>query len=235
MVLAQALEQRNDLRLDGDVERGGGLVGHDELGLGRERERDHHALAHAAAELVRVLLDALLGSRNARFLQQLDGALAGFLLAHRQVGADGLDELPADRVQRVQRSQRVLEDGADLAAADAAHLLAAEVVDALAFEADLAAGHAAGGLEQADDGRARERLAGPGFTDHAQDLAGLDGKRDVVQREQRAVPGGELHPQMVDFEKRHVSAGGGSGRHAASHRAGSRTARSARASGPGRW
>jgi hypothetical protein len=31
---AQALEQRDDLRLDRDVERGGGLVGDDQLGLG---------------------------------------------------------------------------------------------------------------------------------------------------------------------------------------------------------
>ena len=42
------------------------------LRLGRQRQRDHHALAHAAGELVRVLVDALLGGRDAGFLQQLD-------------------------------------------------------------------------------------------------------------------------------------------------------------------
>ena len=40
----------------------------------------------------------------------------------RQVGLDRLDELAADGVERVQRRQRVLEDRADLAAADLAHL-----------------------------------------------------------------------------------------------------------------
>ena len=57
---AQPLQQRNDLRLDRHVERRGRLVGDDQLRLGRQRERDDDALAHAAGELVRVLVDALL-------------------------------------------------------------------------------------------------------------------------------------------------------------------------------
>ena len=52
----QILHQLEDLRLDGDVERGGRLVGDDELGIAGEPDRDHHALAHAAGELVRILL-----------------------------------------------------------------------------------------------------------------------------------------------------------------------------------
>ena len=40
----------------------------------------------------------------------------------RQVRLDRLDELLADGVERVERGQRVLEDRADLAAADLAHL-----------------------------------------------------------------------------------------------------------------
>ena len=43
-----------DLGLDGDVERGGGLVGDQQVGLVGERHGDHHALALAARELVRV-------------------------------------------------------------------------------------------------------------------------------------------------------------------------------------
>ena len=80
---------------------------------------DHHPLAHAAGELVRILVDAALGGGNADLLQQLDGALAGALLAHVGVGKDGLGELSADGVERVQRGQRVLEHHADLAPASA--------------------------------------------------------------------------------------------------------------------
>ena len=54
--LAQQLE---DLRLHRHVERGGRLVGDDQRRSARQRDRDHHALPHAARELVRVVVDAL--------------------------------------------------------------------------------------------------------------------------------------------------------------------------------
>ena len=52
--LLQLLQQREDLRLHGDVERGGRLVGDQQIGLVGERHGDHHALALAAGELVRI-------------------------------------------------------------------------------------------------------------------------------------------------------------------------------------
>ena len=160
VLFAQALEQGDDLRLDRDIERRGGLVGDDELGLGGQRQGDDDPLAHAAGELVRVLIDARFGGRDTGFLQQMDGALACLGSAHRQVRLDGLGQLPTDGVQRVERGQRVLEDGADLAATDGAHLLVRQLIDAPAFEHDLTSGNAPRRLKQADDGRARERLAG---------------------------------------------------------------------------
>ena len=49
----QRADQLEDLGLDGHVERGRRLVGDQQLRVARERHRDHHALAHAAGELVR--------------------------------------------------------------------------------------------------------------------------------------------------------------------------------------
>ena len=98
---------------------------------------------------------------DAGVLQQRDRAAACLGVVDGQVRLDGLHELPAYGVERVQRGQRVLEDGADLAAADVAHALERQVVDALALQHHLAGGDAAGRLQQADDGRASERLAGP--------------------------------------------------------------------------
>ena len=43
-----------DLRLHGDVERGRRLVGDEEIGAVGERHGDHHALALAAGELMRI-------------------------------------------------------------------------------------------------------------------------------------------------------------------------------------
>ncbi len=74
-LLLQPQQQVEDLRLDGRVERGGGLVGDDQLGLEGERHRDHRALPHAAGELVRVVVDPLSGLRDAHPAQQLDRPL----------------------------------------------------------------------------------------------------------------------------------------------------------------
>ena len=72
----QLAHQVEDLRLDGDVERGGRLVGDQQSRIAGQRHRDHHALAHAAGELVRIFVDAPLGRGDADAPQQLDGALA---------------------------------------------------------------------------------------------------------------------------------------------------------------
>ena len=109
--LLQPLHQVEDLRLGRHVERGRRLVGDQELGVVDQRHRDHHALAHAARELVRVVVDALLGARD----PDLPSGSRSPGAAHpclRDVLVDqhGLLELPADRLDRVQRGHRVLED-----------------------------------------------------------------------------------------------------------------------------
>ena len=57
-------EQLEDLRLRGHVERGGRLVGDQHLRPVRQRHRQHHPLAHAARELVRVRARQLRGRRR---------------------------------------------------------------------------------------------------------------------------------------------------------------------------
>ncbi len=183
----------------------------DQLGLGAQRQGNRHALAHAARELVRVLRHALLGMRDFHLFQQRQGAGFGFLLAHRQVGADGFDQVVAHGVDRVQAGQRVLEDGADALAADAAQVFALQVVDAQALQLHRAAGDAARGLDQAGDGRAGHGLAGAGFTDHAQDFAGEDVEGDVVQRVHGALVGVEGDAEVAHAQ--HGGAGDITGRH----------------------
>ena len=63
-LLAQLAQQVEDLRLDRDVERGGRLVGDQQRRRAGERHGDHHALAHAAGQLVRILVDALSRARE---------------------------------------------------------------------------------------------------------------------------------------------------------------------------
>ncbi len=80
-------EQMQDLRLDRHVERGGRLVGDDQIGPAHQRHGDHDALAQAARELVRVLAQALACRRDADALEQMDGTLARLADAARGDGA----------------------------------------------------------------------------------------------------------------------------------------------------
>ena len=66
------LDDLEDLGLHGDVERGGGLVGDEHLGVVGHGHGDHRPLAHAARELVRVLPGPCRRLRDADQVEQLD-------------------------------------------------------------------------------------------------------------------------------------------------------------------
>ena len=82
----EVLHQLQDLRLDGDVERRGRLVGDQQLGIAGKADGDHHALAHAARELMRILVEPALGIGDADQRQQLDRPGARGLLVHVRDG-----------------------------------------------------------------------------------------------------------------------------------------------------
>ena len=116
----QPLEQVEDLRLDRDVERGGRLVGDQQRRVAGERHGDRRALAHAAGELVRILRRAALPGRGCRRRSSRRTAAVGRLAPRAaEMDADRLGDLLADGVDRVEAGQRLLEDDADVVAADA--------------------------------------------------------------------------------------------------------------------
>jgi hypothetical protein len=59
-----------DLRLHGDVERRGRLVGDQQFGLVGQRHGDHHALPLPARQLVRIGLEPLSGIADADLVEQ---------------------------------------------------------------------------------------------------------------------------------------------------------------------
>ena len=200
VVAPEPLDQGDDLGLHRDIERGGRLVGDDQFRLRADRERDHHALAHAAGEFVRVGVDALLRRRDAHLGQKVDRAPARRLLGQAGVGPDGLDDLVADPVERIETGQRILEDHADPLAPDRAHLFGRQLVDAQARQMDLAAGNAPGRINQPDHGKPGDRFARAGFADHAQHLALGDVEGDTVDGTQRIAAGGEFHLEVAHGE-----------------------------------
>ena len=117
----QVLEQREDLRLHGDVERGRRLVGDEQIGAVGERHGDHHPLPLAAGELVGIGAEARSGIGEADLGQQRDHPVAGRGGA-AAVQRDDLADLPLDRVQRIERSHRLLEHHRHAGAAHLAQL-----------------------------------------------------------------------------------------------------------------
>ena len=77
------LQQRQVLRLDGRVQRRRRLVGDDQLGHARDRDAADDALAHAAAHLVRVVLQPLARRRDAQQAQRLGRLVPQRLAADR--------------------------------------------------------------------------------------------------------------------------------------------------------
>ena len=63
-----AVEEIEDLRLYGHVERRRRLVGDEEPRVAGERDCDHDALPHAAREAVRIVVEALRGARDAHLV-----------------------------------------------------------------------------------------------------------------------------------------------------------------------
>src|ERR1041385_1581380 len=115
---------------------------------------------------------------------------------------DGFDELIPDAVERIEAGERVLEHHADALAADFAHLFRRQIVDALPAQPDLAARDAAGRLDQTDDCRAGDRLAGARLTNHAEHFAGADVERHIVDCGEHAAPCRKLDFEIADTEDR---------------------------------
>ena len=132
----QFAHQVEDLRLQGDVERGGRLVRDQQARVAGQRHRDHHALAHAAGELVRIFVDALVGRGNVNPAQQLDGALARLPPRAAAMAQNGLDDLVADGKARIERGHRLLKDHRQPVAAEVAQGFVGHVKQIETVEAD---------------------------------------------------------------------------------------------------
>src|ERR1700722_6848777 len=98
-----------------------------------------------------------------------------------------LADLPFDRVQRIERRHRLLEDDRDVVAANAANLALAEIDQFAALEVD-----AAGGMrrrriwQQFEDRQRADGFSGPGFPDQRRTLAAPDRKRNAIDRDRGA-------------------------------------------------
>jgi len=198
VLLAQVAEEGEDLRLHGDVERGGGLVGDEQVGLVHDGHGDQDALALAARELMRIIADALFGVGQRDLVHGFEdtGAKLGAGDAG-MVGTDGLGDLVADAHNVVKRGHGLLEDHGDAAATMCAQLFFRSAKQIFAVEENFAGGHGVG-RGQPQNGERGGGFAGAGFADQAEDFAGRDGEADVVHHWTRACLGAEGDGEVAD-------------------------------------
>ena len=200
-IVLDPLEQGEDLRLRRHVERRRRLVGDDQVGVVDERHRDHHALAHAARELVRVVVDPALGAGDPDGLQQLEGAGVRLFVRHVVVQHHRLRQLASDLVHRVQRRHGVLEDHRDLVAANRAQTARRGLQEILAAEQHLARRGRELRVVEPHHGEARDALSRPRLAYDAEHLPGLDLEADPVDGLHDAVVRLELGPQVADVQE----------------------------------
>ena len=117
VLVDEVAQQFQDLLLQDDVERGGRLVGDQQLRLQRAGDRNDDALALAAGQLVRIARQRKFVLRQPDPVEHFSGAILRLAPVGAGVPADALGDLLADRLDRVQRRHRLLEDHADVVAA----------------------------------------------------------------------------------------------------------------------
>ena len=201
VALLQRLEQPQDLRLHRDIQRGGRLIGDQQVRLAGQRDGDHHALTLATGQLMGIAVDTSRRLRDADLLEQFQRLVAGRAALEVTMQCQYLDDLAPDAVQRVERGHRLLEDGGDAVAAQLAHAPRRGTQQVFAAQAD-------GALDlgefrqQAQNGGGRDRLAGAGLADQRQRLALVESEADALDGGYRAIRQLEVDLEVIDLHQR---------------------------------
>ena len=120
-VVHQVPDQIEDLFLDRDVQRRGRLIGDQQVGAAREGHGDHHALALAPGQLVRIVAEPFGGLGDAHEIEKPQRLLVRLAASQLAVQGKRLADLMPDGVQWVERGHGLLKDHGDAVAADPAH------------------------------------------------------------------------------------------------------------------
>ena len=196
-------DQRQDRRMHGDVERGGRLVGDDQARIGRKRQSDQHALAHAAGQLMRILRQQFAGARQSRRRQHGDRAVAARAAAVFAEPRQMLVELRADGAHRIERGHRRLRDEGDGAAEQRAPRAWRHAQKVFAFEQQRPGRDRKTGRQQLRDGAADHGFAGAGFADEPEDFSRRQIERQRTdRRHHRAVDAGADH-EIFGLQRQH--------------------------------
>ena len=125
---AQLVEQVENLLLDGDIERGGGLVGDEQLRTVHDGHGDHHALPHASRKLVRITAGALVRFVDGEVAHAFDSSMPCFGFRDAVMGQHGFGDLLAHAHHWIERGHRLLKNHGDARAAKLAQFIGGQMV-----------------------------------------------------------------------------------------------------------
>jgi len=115
--ITQPFDQICNLGLNRHIQCRGRLISNKHLRCAGQRHGNHHALAHAAGELVRVIFQTFTCIGDTYQFQRLNHAVFGLFHGHTHVNFQWLRHLLSNCKNRVKGSHWVLKYHADLGAA----------------------------------------------------------------------------------------------------------------------
>ena len=172
------MDKIENLSLDRDIECRGRFVGDQQVGPAGQGHGNRDALALAARKLVRIGIHTRRRVDDADPLQQANGVGSRLRPPHAAVQAQGLGDLVANRVDRVERCHRLLKDHANTVAAQFAQRCIVLANKFLPVEADAAAGKRVF-RQQAHQRHRGDRFPAARLAHQAQGFATLQRKTDV--------------------------------------------------------
>ncbi len=204
----EVVEQTQNLRLDRDVERGRRLVGEEQRRLAGDRHGDHHALAHAAGELVRMIVEAPRRGGDLDLLEDAQRLGVGRRGIEPAMDAQRFCDLEADGQDRVQGRHRFLEDHRGAVPADLFQARFVEPDDVLTIDIDPALRDTALRLrDQPHHGERGDALAASGLADQGERFVASDAQRQVAHGRMPLAAHAELDREIVDREDGAVGRG----------------------------
>ena len=204
--VARGFQHVEDLGLHSDIQRGGGLVADQQIGIVGDRDGDDDALALATGQFMGEGSRPPLGLGDADQIQQFDRPCPSRTpRGAALMNLDGLGDLIADGVHRRQRRHRILEHRPDGLPANLRHLLIGKSDELVAVQPHRT-GHRGVFGQQADDGHRTRGLTGTRFADECDDLSGVDAKVHPPHRIHDIRVGREGDSQVAHLEKAHLRA-----------------------------
>ena len=197
----QLCQKLKDLGLDRDVERRGGFVGDQEVGAVGERHGDHHPLPLPARKLVGIGAEAAFRVLDPHLVKEVQHPTPRVRTGNALVEREAFGKLLFQRVERVEGGHRLLEDEADIVAADIAEPLFAGAHHLLAIVAD-GAGDGGAVAEERDGRKRRHRFAGARFADERHRLALGEAEGDALHGLGHGSVLAEADPKVADVENR---------------------------------